>query len=146
MTNAAARAEIEGHAKYFLQSFAYRYGGVCRLEGCLGEFFAQGNPRGFIASCENTIVPNFAQSGRQNMQHEPTDKLRRRHGHIFLSGVTVVSPRKRNLIVLYFKNTVVRDSNPVRVTAKVVNNLGSILKWWFAIDDPFVPVQRRIER
>jgi hypothetical protein len=138
-------AKVEIHADQFAQPFN-RCRGLCQNEYRPCEFFAQRDFHGFAASRKNAVMPDFAKTVRQNVQHEPSDKFHRRHSHGFLFVVVaVVSPRESDIAGFQTQNTVIGHSDAVRVTTKVLNDLGGVFERRFTIDDPFALIQSRIK-
>jgi hypothetical protein len=64
------------------------------------NFFAQRNPYGFIAGGKDTVMPDFSEAGRQDVQHVPSDKFRCRYSHGFFVIIPVVPPSKRHVAVI----------------------------------------------
>jgi len=67
MTDTAARAKSKIHTEQFLESLDSRCTD-CRFEFCPGEFSAQGNLLGLITGGKDSVMSDFAEPGRQNVQ------------------------------------------------------------------------------
>ena len=76
------------------------------------------------------------------MNEKASNKFFRRNGHnLPFATIFVVTPLKGDIAVVYAKDTIVRNSNPVGVSAEILNNTRSILKWFFAINNPFLLIE-----
>jgi hypothetical protein len=81
------------------------------------------------------------------MKEEPSDELisLESHGLLFIT-IGIVPPAEGDIAILYFEDTVIADSNPMGISAKVLKDSLSAIKRRLAIDNPFFMVKRSSER
>jgi len=111
--------------------------------GCLRESFTHFQLCCFISGTEQCVVPNSRESGWQYVDQETTNELIRRQGHLLLSVVIlVVSPLKRHHTIFQTHNTVIGNGHAVSIASEIFHNVSRVFEWWFAIDQPFLLVQK----
>ena len=78
----------------------------------------------------------------QYMKKEPSDELigLESHGLLFIT-IGIVPPAEGDIAVLHLEDTVIADSDPVGISAKVLKDTFSAVERWFAIDNPFLMVE-----
>jgi hypothetical protein len=76
------------------------------------------------------------------MKEEPSDELigLESHGLLFIP-IGIVPPTKRNIPILDIADTVIADSYPVGISAKVLKDTLSAIERRLAIDDPLFMVE-----
>jgi hypothetical protein len=87
-------------------------------------------------------VPDADISRGEHMKEEPPDELRSLEGHglLFIS-IGVVPPAEGDITILDLEDTIIADSNPVGISAKVLKDTLGTIKGWFAIDNPFFMIE-----
>lgn len=76
------------------------------------------------------------------MEQEPADKLRRFQFHNFLFvRIGIIAPDKEDFPVLHLDDTMISDSNPVRISSQIIDECLSVFKRRLGIDNPFRLVQ-----
>lgn len=76
------------------------------------------------------------------MEEEPSDELisPERHDLLFIT-IGIVPPAKGDIAILDLEDTIIADSDPVGISAKVLKDpLGSV-KRRFAVDNPFFMIE-----
>ena len=77
----------------------------------------------FIAVCKQSIMPDFHESGRQDVHEETPDEFKGRYGQgLPLVVVPVVPPLKRNPAICEFEDAAVRNGNAMGVAPEVLDN------------------------
>jgi len=76
------------------------------------------------------------------MKKEPSDELisLESHGLLFIP-ISIVPPAERNIPILDFKDTVIADSDPMGISAKVLKNSLNTVEGRLAIDNPFFMIE-----
>jgi len=84
-------------------------------------------------------MADLDETGRQDMEEEPADKLHGVQCHEFvLIAVGRVSPAKRNLAILQGREAPIGDGNPVGVAGHVLKDLLGPAKWLLGMDHPLL--------
>ena len=84
-------------------------------------------------------MADLDETGRQDMEEEPADKLHGVQRHEFvLIAVGRVSPAKRNLAILQGREAPIGDGNPVGVAGHVLKDLLGPAKWLLGMDHPLL--------
>jgi hypothetical protein len=80
------------------------------------------------------------------MKQEPADKLIGLEGHGFLAVmVGIISPEEGNLVVPEGEEAVIADGDSVGISAEVLKDPLGAIEGGFAIDDPFLQVERPLK-
>jgi len=83
----------------------------------------------------------------QYMKEEPPDKFIGLQRQGFLTvPVGIISPEERNLAVLDREDAVIADGDSMGISAEVLKDPLGAIERWFAIDDPFLGVEKSPER
>jgi len=135
MADTAARTEVKVRTEYVPQLFE-RCARMYYFECCLGESSANSNPLRFITGGEDSVVTDFSETGRQDMQHESPYKLSCRHRHGFLSVITVVTPRECDFAIFQSQDTMIGDGDAVGVASQIRNDLFGVFERRLTISDP----------
>ncbi len=107
------------------------------------QAFAQEELFCLIAVTEQAVMPDFHKATRQNMHEEAAYELKSGKSHYFPSVVIlVVAPFEGYATILNTEDTVIGDSNAVRVTSEVLDDTGGRFEGRFAVDDPFLLIAR----
>ena len=79
---------------------------------------------------------------RKHREEEPSDELLsfERHGLLFIT-IGIGPPTEGDSAVLEFEDTVITDSDPVGISAKVLKDTLNTVKWRLAVDNPFFMVE-----
>jgi hypothetical protein len=98
------------------------------------------------APCEHSAAPAVGkkpevadadQALRQNVDQEAAQELIGGDRHDFLlAALRIVSPAKRDPIILERNQSMVGDGDAVRVTGEIVQNMLGTAEGWLGIDDP----------
>ena len=79
---------------------------------------------------------------RQDMKKEPADKLVGLESHRLLTVmVGIIAPEEGNLAVLEGEDAVIRDGDPMGISAEVLQDPVGAVERRFAIDDPLIMVE-----
>jgi hypothetical protein len=82
-------------------------------------------------------VPDFHESGRQNVKQQTADKLDCIERHeLLLVVVRRVSPSKRHSIIFHFDQSSVGNSDPMGVACQVLDHVLGAAKRPLGVDDP----------
>lgn len=76
------------------------------------------------------------------MEEEPSDELSglERHSLLFIP-VSVVPPAEGDITILNLEDTIIADSNPVGISAKVLKDALGTIERGLAVDNPFFMVE-----
>lgn len=87
-------------------------------------------------------MPDADISRGEHMKEEPSDELigLESHSLLFIS-ISIVPPAKGYIAVLYFEDTVIADSNPVGISAKVLKDALGTIERRLAVDNPFFMIE-----
>jgi hypothetical protein len=82
-------------------------------------------------------VTDADQALGQNVDQEAAQELIGGDRHDFLlAAVRIVFPAKRDLIILERHQSMVGDSDAVRIASEIVQNMLGTAEGWLGIDDP----------
>lgn len=117
-----------------------------REDASTGQFPAKSKPFRFVAGGQNTIMANFTESRWEDMEQKTPDEFRSRERHSLLFVmVTIIPPRKSNAITIKAQDSLIGNGDPMSITTEVFHNTGNVLKRWFAINDPLLLIEGRIQ-
>lgn len=86
-------------------------------------------------------MPDLRKTMRQYVHEETADEFDGGKSHDFPTVIIpAIAPLESNTAVFYRSDTVIGDSNAVRVTPQILNDTGSGLEGRFTVHDPFLPV------
>ncbi len=100
---------------------------------------ATGEVGGPEAIGEQSIVANALEAGRQDMEQEAPDELRRleRHGAaaVWIGGA-IVLVLESNVLIVVMEQPLIGEGDAMGVSAQVFNDMGGAAKGRFGVDDP----------
>ncbi len=102
---------------------------------CLEPVPALGECLPTVAVGEEPVVPDAVEAGREHMEEDAPDKLRRGEGHGLLAGgarVAVVGVAEADLPRVQIEDPLVGDGDPVRVAPDVIEDWSGPAKGGFA--------------
>jgi hypothetical protein len=92
--------------------------------------------------CQQAEVSDAHISMGQYMKEEPSDELIGLESHSLLFiPIGIVPPTEGDIAVLGFENTVITDSYPVGISAKVLKDTLGAVERRLAIDDPLFMIE-----
>jgi hypothetical protein len=87
-------------------------------------------------------VPDADISRGEDMKEEPSDELIGLESHGLLCiTIGIVPPAEGDIAVLDLEDTVIADSDPVGISAKVLKDTFGAVERRFAVDNPFLMVE-----
>jgi hypothetical protein len=99
------------------------------------------------AVCQKAEEADANKSMRKHMEKKPSQELLRGYGHqLLLVAMRVIFPPERDLVVFQSHESMVGDSNPMRVARQIMQNMLRPSEGWFDIDNPVVSIKRPEER
>ncbi len=88
-------------------------------------------------------MPDFAKPGGQDMQEETANEFFNLKRHwLHLVSVGIVAPEEGYLSIFQEQNPIVGNCYPMRIAAKIGNDLVRAAKWRLAINHPLFCVTR----
>ena len=78
----------------------------------------------------------------QDMKKEPSNELVCTECHGLLTVVVrIISPEERYIAVADFEDAVIADGDSMGISAEVLKNSLSAIKWLLTIDDPLLAIE-----